>query len=162
LEKLDMLYLHVEGKSRVMIGWYIRKKRSRARWSRTLRFLAISFAGIGGICPLLQNFGEYFNQMGYVAFGITAMILGFDKFFGFSNAWMRYMMTQIRLQKKLRSFVDKDLTQTEAEALFSFLHTFQEEMMAEVEQETHYWITEFQSNLVQLDKTREDYPPSAS
>lgn len=168
LDKLDVLYLHVENKARKMIGWYINKKRSPARWSRWLRFLAIMFAGIGGLCPLLQNLGGYnFNQLGYVALGLMAAILGFDKFFGFSSAWMRYMLTQIRLQKmfaefqlewlKRRSFVDKDLSKEKAEELFGFLQAFQVSLLAEVEQEIQSWVAEFQSNLLQLDKASTEH-----
>lgn len=90
-----------------------------------------------------------------------AAIVGFDKFFGFSSAWMRYMLTHICLQKKFadfqlewlkrRSFVDKDLSKEQAEQLFSFLQAFQVGLLAEVELEIQSWVAEFQSNLVQLD-----------
>jgi hypothetical protein len=167
LEKLDVLYLHIEGKAREMIGWYLAHKRAPARWSRVLRFLAILFAGLGGLCPLLQSFSPHFNQLGYVALGLAAAILGFDKFFGFSSAWMRYMLTQIRLQKKFaefqlewlkrRSFVGKDLSKEQAQELFSFLQAFQVDLLAEVEQEIQSWVAEFQSNLLQLDKASTEH-----
>jgi hypothetical protein len=167
LEKLDMLYLHVENKAREMIGWYLVHKRTPARWSRVLRFLAIFFAGIGGLCPLLQSFDPLFNKLGYVALGLVAGILGFDKFFGFSSAWMRYMLTQIRLQKKFadfqlewlkrRSFVDKNLSKEQAQELFGFLQAFQVDLLAEVEQEIQSWVAEFQSNLLQLDKASTEH-----
>ena len=162
LEKLDVLYLHVEGKAREMIGWYLTHKRTPALWSQGLRFLAIVSAGFGGLCPLLQSFDPHFNQLGYVSLGLVAAFVGVDKFFGFSSAWMRYMLMQIRLQKKFaefqlewlkrRSFVDKDLSKEQAEVLFGFLQAFQVDLLAEVEQETQSWVAEFQSNLVQLDK----------
>lgn len=167
LEKLDVLYLHVENKAREMIGWYLTHKRSSARWSRVLRFLAIFFAGVGGLCPLLQSFSVHFNQLGYVALGLVAAIFGFDKFFGFSSAWMRYMLTQIRLQKKFaefqlewlkrRSFVDKDLPKEKAEELFGFLQAFQVDLLGDVEQEIQSWVAEFQSNLLQLDKASTEH-----
>ena len=168
LEKLDVLYLHIESKSREMIVWYLTKKRLPSLCSRVLRFLAILFAGFGGLCPLLQNLGGYnFNQLGYVSLGLVAAILGFDKFFGVSNAWMRYMLTQISLQKKFadfqlewlkrRSFVDKDLTKEQAEQLFSFLQAFQVGLLAEVELEIQSWVAEFQSNLVQLDRISKEH-----
>jgi hypothetical protein len=167
LEKLDVLYLHVEGKAREMIGWYLTHKRVPALWSQGLRFLAIVCAGFGGLCPLLQSFDPHFNQLGYVSLGLVAAFVGVDKFFGFSSAWMRYMLMQIRLQKKFaefqlewlkrRSFVDKDLSKEQAEVLFSFLQAFQVDLLAEVEKETQSWVAEFQSNLVQLDKISKEH-----
>lgn len=126
------------------------------------------FAGFGGLCPLLQNLGGYnFNQLGYVSLGLVAAIVGFDKFFGFSSAWMRYMLTQISLQKKFadfqlewlkrRSFVNKDLTKEQAEQLFSFLQAFQVGLLAEVELEIQSWVAEFQNNLVQLDRISKEH-----
>lgn len=57
-----------------------------------LCFLAIVFAGFGRLCPLLQSFDPYFDQLGYVSLGLVAAFVGVDKFFGLSSAWMRYMM----------------------------------------------------------------------
>ncbi|MFI3219995.1 MAG: SLATT domain-containing protein [Methylococcales bacterium] len=69
-----------------MIIWYLTKKRLPSLCSRVLHFLAIMFAGFGGLCPLLQNLGGHnFNQLGYVSLGLVAAILGFDKFFGFNS-----------------------------------------------------------------------------
>ena len=169
LEKLDLLHLHIEGKTREIILWYLKKRQVPALCSRILRFLAIILAGFGGLCPLLQNMMSFdLNQMGYVSFAMVAVILGFDKFFGFSNTWMRYMLTQISLQKKFadfqlewikhRSFVDKDLSKVQAERLFSFLHDFQVNLLIEIEQEIQNWVAEFQINLIQLESMGKETP----
>jgi len=77
------------------------------------------------------------------------------------------LLTQIRLQKKFaefqlewlkrRSFVDKNLSKEQAEALFSFLQAFQVSLLAEVEQEIQSWVAEFQSNLLQLDRISKEH-----
>jgi hypothetical protein len=163
LEQLDSLYAAIENKAREMIVWYLNKRRFPSLCSRFLRFLAIMLASFGGLCPLLQHIGDYnLNQWGYFSFGLAAAILGLDKFFGFSSAWMRYMLMQMSLQKKFanfqlewlkrRCFVTKDLSQEEVESLFMFLQNFQVDFLTEVEQEVHSWVIEFQSNLVQLNK----------
>ena len=102
------------------IGWYYSKKKSKNFWSRWLRFWAILYTILGGLAPILSATGlaqliaQYFygnvddrdlrlaemrfNQCGYVLIGLAAGCLAFDRFFGFSTNWMRYIGAAMRIE----------------------------------------------------------------
>ena len=94
------------------VAWYYEKKKSKNGWSRWLRFWAITFTVFGGLIPfisaagivqaVLWHYGDKdaansqlaelrFNQLGYVSIGLAAGCVAFDRFFGFSSNWMRYI-----------------------------------------------------------------------
>jgi hypothetical protein len=85
-----MLYEHLENYAVAIREWYLRDKRSKRRYSRLLRGLAILFASVGGLAPLIilghQNLGA---RWGYVFLGSAAACIAFDRLFGLSAAWMR-------------------------------------------------------------------------
>ncbi|MDY6992685.1 MAG: SLATT domain-containing protein, partial [Pseudomonadota bacterium] len=87
-----------------------------------------------------------------------------DKFFGFSSGWMRYMLTQLSLQKALAEFqlgwmllwadIDKQQpTPEQRKKILQYLIDFQAKLFTEINQETQTWMIEFQSNLIQLERS---------
>jgi len=128
---------------------------------------------VGALCPLIDAtriFFDYANppgrfvlgQWGYVFLAAAAAVIGFDFYFGHSSGWMRFITTQISIERALKEFqydwVILEVRQT-SNSTYSrtlvFLQrakdfTLQIEDM--VKQETDSWVLEFQANIAQLEK----------
>jgi hypothetical protein len=170
-EKPDLKTLRkeVETEATEAINWYLQHKKAKAKGSKYLRVFSIIFIFIGGISPILQGL-EWLNlqdcQYGYIALALAAVCIALDKFFGFSSSWMRYMMTEIKLQKALANFQTdwmliwtevKDNTPTAEQhrQLLQRIKEFRLNILTEIEHETKMWTHEFQSNLSQLERITE-------
>ena len=171
-QDLKVLRKNVETKATESINWYLKHKNTKARSSKFLRVSSIIFIFIGGISPILQGL-EWFNgqdcQYGYIALAFAAVCIAFDKFFGFSSSWMRYMTTAIKLQKALANFQTdwmlswaevKDNTPSveQHRQLLQHIKQLSLNILNEIEHETKMWTHEFQSNLSQLEEITESQP----
>jgi hypothetical protein len=171
LIKLDKLYQCTEKKANNAIEWFLRKKERPARYSRSIRSWAIIFTTVGGVFPILQGV-QYlsqfnFTQYGYIALALAAGLVGFDKYFGFSSSWMRYMLTQIALQQKLDKFhmdwlkiriniKNNEISEKQIEELCNCIQKFRMNILTEIENEIQTWKSEFQNNLMLLEKNSEE------
>lgn len=159
---LDALAAWVESQAAASIGWYLREKRSKARWSRTLRIAAIVLATIGAAVPFVSAIAnEVALQWGYLAFALAGAAMAFDRFFGLSSAWMRYLMAELSIQRILQ---DLRLQRTLLHAARAGVSPLPDDIAAElgllsrtaealhtvVEQETLAWVSEFQTNVAEL------------
>lgn len=108
LRSLALLYEFVSAVAERNIQWYDRKRAGKKRWSSALRACAIAFAAVGSVAPLLAATGAAFAaglaQWGYVALAGAGACIGADRAFGFSSGWIRYMITQLALEKALTDF----------------------------------------------------------
>jgi SMODS and SLOG-associating 2TM effector domain 2 len=184
LDGLSKLRERAESQALDAIGWYYEKKKSKNFWSRWLRFWAIAFTILGGLVPLLSAAGLvqivlryysvndpisiqlaelHFNQLGYVLIGFAAGCVAFDRFFGFSTNWMRYIGAAMRIETARVKFAfewehlvaplkGRDPNDNEVRELLEAIEKFSLAIREAIEQETGAWITEFQTNLSQLDK----------
>lgn len=166
------------------IVWYYEKKKSKNFWSRWLRFWAISLTVLGGLIPLLSAAGFVepalrlfglsasgptqvielrFNQFGYILIGLAAGCVAFDRFFGCSTNWMRYIGAAMRIETARVKFAfdweylvaplgPSEPNADEVRKLLELIQKFSLEIREAIEQETGAWISEFQTNLAQLDK----------
>ncbi len=166
------------------IAWYYDKKKSKNFWSRWLRFWAIGLTVLGGLIPVLSAagivqmaLGRYgnrnaaadqflelrVNQLGYVFIGLAAGCIAFDRFFGFSTNWMRYIGAAMRIETARVRFAfeweqivaplrGRDLNEDEIRQMLQAIQRLSLDVREAIEQETGAWITEFQTNLAQLDK----------
>jgi hypothetical protein len=158
------------------LNWYYAKKRSKNILSRWLRFWAIFFTILGGLIPILAatGLGAYipallqvdelqFNQFGYVFIGFAAGCVAFDRFFGFSTNWMRYIGAAMRIETARVRFLfeweqlvaplkGEDPSDDKVRDILEAIQKFSLTIREAIEQETGAWITEFQTNLSQLDK----------
>jgi len=99
---LHEIYRWVEQEAVRSAEWYLSEKRTKGRWSRWLRLVAIGFATAGAALPLVAAAADGVNaQWGYVLLAATAGALAVDRFFGFSSAWMRYVAAQLAIQSVL-------------------------------------------------------------
>jgi hypothetical protein len=160
-------------------AWYDKRASSVGKLSRRLRFFAILFGVLGGVCPLLPAslvtgwFGQAAETMitaeatvgaiGMVFFAFAGGCLLLDQGFGVSSSWMRYRLAELRLGKLIRTFaleVETDLAKGGgkglpgdlANAILARLKAF----VAGVDdiniEETEAWIAEFKTGLLQVEQ----------
>jgi hypothetical protein len=159
---VDAVYLWVEGEMVRAAEWYLREKRSKARWSRTLRIAAVLFATAGAILPFVAaNVDSVGFEWGYVALALAAGTVALDRFFGFSTSWMRFMATEIAIQQAVTQLQfdwaailvkrgDRPVGPEEATALLAKLSEAAATMEDLIARETVAWADEFQSNISEL------------
>ena len=173
LSSLAKLYEQVETQAMGYITWYLKDRRTKSRWSRLLRAAAVLLAAIGSIIPILAATDEIVRvEWGYIFLAAAAACVALDRYFGLSSAWMRYLTTELALQRLLREF-QLDWTALNAqlggsspgrdqlEEMLQRIKTFSLDLIEKVELETLSWVAEFQSNFAQLElavHTTQDTP----
>jgi hypothetical protein len=90
LADLGELYGWVEQFASETIGWYLGEKERKASWSRGLRALAAALATLGGAIPVaaLAASKPVYGNWGFVLLAFAAGSLAYDRFFGYSSAWL--------------------------------------------------------------------------
>ncbi|CAN5822918.1 hypothetical protein BH20ACI4_BH20ACI4_03490 [soil metagenome] len=155
------------------ITWYERKKKPRRLWSQSLRALSIIFAAAGALCPLLDATGIFGGQSpndvqnrlilahwGYVFLAVAASVAGFDYYFGHSSGWMRFIVTQISIERALKEFqydwvilkVQQENNPSNTPIFLQRAKDFTLQIENLIKQETDTWVAEFQTNISQLEK----------
>lgn len=145
------------------VHWYLHKKSVKAKASRRLRLAAIVLVTAGGAFPVLVS---TFNQddallgVGYLLLGAAAGCVAIDRFFGISTGWMRYLSTELTLQRELQRFhvdwaklsarVGPTLSAVEIDAHLTLLGDFVDRVSEEMAAETKAWVEEFRGNLTEL------------
>jgi len=173
---ISTLYQYAEASANDAINWYGRKKRSKSKMSWILRALAIVLTTFGGLTPIISalggstikfmdgKFNVYVGQLGYLFLGLAAGCIAFDRFFGFSSGWMRYISTKMTLEKELSEFRfdwammiakfgDQSPTPDQVQLMIQRLKEFLVLVNNGVENETNTWIAEFKSSLADIEKT---------
>ena len=95
-------------------GWYERKLPWKRRLASALRFLAIVATAAAGVIPLL---GHIYNEKSTngstplidplwsgVVLAVAALFVLFDHFWGYTSAWVRYLLTSQELAQELDEF----------------------------------------------------------
>jgi hypothetical protein len=161
-ESLEAAYGWAVENARAQIAWYAQQRRPKRKGSQRIRALAIAFGAIGGLFPLVDAALQdslMLGQWGYVVIASAAALVLYDKFFGLSSGWMRYMVTELSLQRALREFqydwniliAQQQPSKDNAVALLQRLKDFSLQIETLVKQETDAWVAEFQTNLSELD-----------
>jgi hypothetical protein len=98
------LFRHAEAEVTSAIGWYLARRRGPAMWSRSLRALAALLGIVGTITPLVHAAAPTAVQpeWGFVFLAGGAGCVLFDRIFGFSASWTRYIRTELALQQLLK------------------------------------------------------------
>jgi len=172
---LTAVYEFVVKRAVAASNWYWGRKKSKAAFSQAIRFAAWLLAGVAGLLPILgalqvkpgtpapANAPLLTNGLlASILVGTAAALLGLDKIFGFSSGWTRYVLTGTMIGKSLEQFriewagLKARAGDTPAvEAVLPLIERaaqFLAEIQGLVLQETKEWVTEFQSNLAQMEK----------
>ncbi|MEV7287584.1 SLATT domain-containing protein [Streptomyces sp. NPDC093252] len=111
-EVLWELFKQAEAEVTTAIGWYLGRRKAPSRWSRSLRALAGLLGIVGTLTPLVHAADPTLLQpeWGFVFLAAGAGCVLFDRIFGFSASWTRYIRTEIALQQVLKK-AQSDFTQ---------------------------------------------------
>lgn len=157
---INRLYDWTTRETEDMISWYSQRRLPRKFGSQLIRVLVIAFSGAGALCPFLDATKVFpkldLGEWGYVFFGLAAAIFLFDKFFGLSSGWMRFMVTTLQLERALKEFqfdwVELNIRKASPHKFVERLKTFALLVNNLVQQETTQWVSEFTNNIEALDK----------
>ena len=167
-ESLNKVFEAALKQGQSAIDWYQDNIRTQRLGSRIIRLLAIFLASLGALIPLigppvqkLLNVKDFDPQWGYIAFATAAVLLAVDRFYGFSTGWVRYIKTQLALERALTdvrydwtALVAKlkapEPTPEELPPMLQRLKDFVDFVHSQIQQETEAWVLEFQTNLSDL------------
>jgi conflict system pore-forming effector with SLATT domain len=107
---LDLLFDCVVKEASNSIEWYKIKRKPKQIGGQILRVGAIIVAAVAGLVPVV---GEIFQDNGKpriapgwatVALAIAGLLVLLDRFWGFTSAWVRFMLSEQELGDALRKF----------------------------------------------------------
>jgi low affinity Fe/Cu permease len=169
---LNAVYDFSVRSTQINIDWYSAKAKPYSKYAQTTRFGAILFVALAGITPLFVGTGmltasaQILTQISYIFIGIAALLVGMDKFFGFSSSWMRYITTQITLETLLAKFrfdwavasvrAASKLDASACKPLLELAQKFAIDVQSKIENETAEWATELRNNISEIDKTTKE------
>jgi hypothetical protein len=160
---LVQLHAYVESLAAEQSAWYMRNRVVRQVASLWIRFFSLLFLFLGGLCPLLPKdtliAGSPVLPWGYVLIGIGGGLLLFDRLFGISSSWMRFIWTAFEIEALLDEFrilwMKSQLEAEDAKSseTFQALVAAAEDTIKRIHMivllETSAWRAEFQSNIAQ-------------
>jgi hypothetical protein len=171
-DSLNALVKYVEAEADNAIRWYWSNKKWKARLSRWIRLWALLFTAAAGLLPVVSYIARESGWCAGLAttsglwasalVGVAAGLLGMDRAFGFSSGWARYVLAATEIRKKLEEFRMDWIAQTatagatpNADQVAAFIQKAKEFRVAVegiVAEETKDWVTEFQTNMAQMEK----------
>lgn len=160
---LGELFCWAEDSAREAIKWYLSEKKRKARWSRSLRMLAIALVTLGGVVPLaaLTAGKPALGNWGFVSIALAAGCMAYDRFAGYSSAWLRYMATATILRAELNEFQlawsrrmaelgGREPCSEDIMTMIDDIRSFAAAINESVRNETESWLAEFNANLSDL------------
>jgi hypothetical protein len=160
--ELCMMYDHAVAAAERNIDWYRSKKAPKQRLSLVVRCTALLLAIVGGLCPLFSEMSKIdLSRYGYILLAAGGGLLLFDKLFGLSSSWMRFMGAAQEIEALLDAFrVDwasekarliTPETTSASDPRFQLTKEFLINMHAVIERETNEWKAEFQKGVVHFE-----------
>jgi len=177
-QSLKKIHREAIRRSENTVNWYCGARRRKRMIATPVRFATIFFFGLAGAMPLLTNagllsrdmilsMGPWHNaaidlsQMGYLFAAFATALIGFDKFFGLSGGWARYMVAEVNVRKAAMDFesdwlmastcMDAD-EKTCGKKRIALIKTFLAKVNDIVSDETLQWVADFQNSIGLLEK----------
>jgi len=115
--------------------------------------------GAGLLAPLANGVWtdlEFpFLELGYLAIGFSGAIFLFDKIFGLSKGWIRFMTARQKIAHQAEVFqlgwIQMKQSESKPKTKFAFLLDYVKNLQKVVESETRQWATDFESSVRQLE-----------
>lgn len=161
---LDELYAWGERLAVEAIAWYLVEKRRTSRWARGLRVASLILAGAGAVVPVvaLGTGRPLSGNWGFLLLALAAGCVAYDRFFGYSSSWQRYVAaaTSLRTQlveyqagwaREMVAMAAREPDRTDAVRLIDFVRTFAANVNDTVRTETEAWLVEFHTRLTELE-----------
>ncbi len=152
------------------INWYSTSKKSKKWWAQTIRVCSIL---LGALAAILPTIGDMIGKNGSTGIpgGFTTICLGgagtlllFDKYFGFSSAWMRYISAELQLRQIMQEFeLDWENERAswqgntpsidQVNQMLARCKAFTSQISTIIRDETNVWVQEFQNTIKTLDES---------
>ncbi|MDD4652197.1 MAG: SLATT domain-containing protein, partial [Methanothrix sp.] len=162
---------------------YILKQDPVRRRAKFLRHLSIVFGSIGGLIPLLIGTGVSqiivklsvlkevawmqsmdWIRIGYFSLGLAAVFISYDKLFGYSSSWIRFVETSMAIKLLLAKFqyewaasdfsaADCQMNSQLCEKKLQMIRDFVLAVLSEVKNESSKWAAEYSSNIATMEAT---------
>lgn len=93
----DAVYAAITDYYREVAAWYLHEKEKKKWASKIIRAISLILAVTGGIVPLAVAAGLGMNpSVGYVLLALAGGLQLADRYFGYSEAWSRYIAVAMR------------------------------------------------------------------
>lgn len=150
--------------------WYLRFKKQKRVWARFLRVSAILFAAAAGILPMVQQLtigNEGASPIppvcASILLAVAVFLVALDRFFGFSSAWIRYVLAEAEVRRLrqefeldwqglLASYGGQPPTTDQIQYTLATAKAFVAQVNTVISDETLKWVAEFQEALRQVDE----------
>ena len=184
---LQEIYDALVQKAETAMAWYESRQRSKKRGARYTRSAAIVLGASTAIIPsvialLPERVSLFGSDLAVVRLNPIATIFGvvaatlilFDRFYGFSSSWIRFIATYQEIQANLEDFrigwrkqilklnSNQPPTDEQILAVYDFLAAFLKSINDSIRAETQGWVTEFKGALAEIDKTVEAQKTAAA
>jgi len=157
-QALASVFEYSKDHAREAEDWYTEKRRSKKIGGQVLRVMSITLGAVAAIIPILS---QIFADSGgpaippawsSVALVFAAALIGFDRYFGLSTGWTRFMTANQRISQLRRNFEFswQEIVADRPNSTVGRLRLAQQFVGAvdnEVARETGAWSSEFQSSL---------------
>jgi SMODS and SLOG-associating 2TM effector domain 2 len=149
-------------------SWYAEKRKGKRQWGRLLRVLALLLIAAAAVIPILAQTYEHDGKpwispaWASILLVVAAALVGLDRYFGFSSAWMRFMEAELRVTRLRHTFeYDWETTRAGATgavgggvaALLPLAQTFVLGVDGVLADETAAWIAVFRSSLATAEQS---------
>lgn len=162
---IDELYNYVTDEAMKSINWYYTKRGPKRCMGLFLRYSSIFLVALAGILPIIIAIFEQFkinSAWSAIAVALAVLMIGIDKFGGFTTGWIRYVLAAQKLSQALEEFrfiwkeeklklAGTTLSSEDIQNLMIKCKEFLQKVQLTVSEETQKWVTEFQSALSDIE-----------
>ncbi len=155
------------------IIWYWKGKIIKKRLAFWLKFLSLILIAVATILPIIEGFNiqclpeRVCYQISSLLFITAGSVNLFDRFFGLSSAWIRFIATATAMEKVLHDYkhdlvllsaVKNNKNNNIEYKLLELSKTFGDDIFDLVIEETTEWANEFRNSISDIEKQLKQKP----
>src|SRR4051794_14956481 len=142
----------------------MQERRRGARRPGSLPATAFFLATVGALVPIvaLAAGRPPAGNWGFLLLALAAGCVAYDRFFGYTSSWQRYMATATSLRtqlvdyqaawaKEMVAMAAREPDRTDAVRLIDVVRTFAWNVNDTIRTETEAWLVEFHTRLTELE-----------